>query len=389
MFNHATIKSLVISILLFGLILSSSTKKSKHPVKIVMEAHMDAPHEQAFKIWHFLHEKQYSINSEEGQKRFKNFKKNFDIVNNHNKSGDKNFSLSLNNFADMCVHEFRKVYLAPNARMFQNLSGNVDATKGDAGLVSFWDLPEDQEDAYLEKFLNKKIIKSVKLTPESKKKEFSSVNWVEKAGLSHVENQGHCGSCWAFSIAQAVQGAYFLKTGKNVRFSEQQLIDCESQSNGCDGGMLHTALDYIKENGLTADESYPYTQQTGKSCNMSKDKIITKVTSYEGCVDDKTCMNSESLFSVLSNGPVAAVVDASEEFMLYDEGVYDKPCTEYNHAITLIGYHKAEKNGEDSYWLVKNSWGNFWGDHGYIKIKHAKDYNNCLLDQYYTRPIIN
>ena len=95
-------------------------------------------------------------------------------------------------------------------------------------------------------------------------------------------------------------------------------------------------------------------------------------------------MNDESLFEVLKRGPVSAVVDASEEFMLYDEGIFDKPCKQPNHAILLTGFYLREN--EQNYWVVKNSWGPVWGDNGFIKIKQSKDYNSCMLNTYYVRP---
>jgi len=56
--------------------------------------------------------------------------------------------------------------------------------------------------------------------------------------VTQVKDQGVCGSCWSFGTVGTIEGAYFLKTGRRERFSQQQLIDCSwgEGNNGCDGG---------------------------------------------------------------------------------------------------------------------------------------------------------
>ena len=63
----------------------------------------------------------------------------------------------------------------------------------------------------------------------------ASVDWREKGAVAPVQNQGRCGSCWAFSAIGAMEGAHFLKTGKLEKLSEQQCLDCVTE-DGCNGG---------------------------------------------------------------------------------------------------------------------------------------------------------
>lgn len=59
--------------------------------------------------------------------------------------------------------------------------------------------------------------------------------------VSSVKNQGQCGSCWAFSAVQAVEGQLAKATKKVTDLSEQQVVDCDTVDKGCQGGLMHTA----------------------------------------------------------------------------------------------------------------------------------------------------
>jgi C1A family cysteine protease len=64
----------------------------------------------------------------------------------------------------------------------------------------------------------------------------SSVDWRTKGAVNAVKNQGMCGSCWAFSATSAVESHHFIQTGKLLDLSEQQIVDCDTSSYGCNGG---------------------------------------------------------------------------------------------------------------------------------------------------------
>ena len=76
----------------------------------------------------------------------------------------------------------------------------------------------------------------------------TSVNWVTSGAVTPVKNQGSCGSCCAFSTTGAMDGAHFIKTKSFLSFSEQQLVDCSTKNNVCNGGSMHLAFTFLHSN---------------------------------------------------------------------------------------------------------------------------------------------
>merc|ERR1712080_243341 len=99
-----------------------------------------------------------------------------------------------------------------------------------------------------------------------------SVDWRDQGAVNAVKDQGQCGSCWAFSTVASLEGQEAIVNGKLPDCSEQQLVDCDPGSSGCNGGLMTAAFTYIKgqgKHGIDTQTSYPYTARDG-TCDKSK-----------------------------------------------------------------------------------------------------------------------
>ena len=203
---------------------------------------------------------------------------------------------------------------------------------------------------------------------------------LSKDVVSPVKDQGMCGSCWAFSSAESLEGQLGLN-GHRINVSTQIFVDCVAQDYGCDGGWMNDALAYAEAKGVTNDTAYPYVQNQ-QTCNTSATPTI-KPTAYVQVPHDDEALKR----ALVTVGPVSIALDATGNFQEYNASDYifnDTTCdpTTPDHALLLVGYNDVE-----GYWIVKNSWNTDWGCDGYIYINSTTP-NMCGIAGFASVPYI-
>lgn len=314
--------------------------------------------------WHAFkleHRKNYKSETEENF-RMKIFMENKIKVAKHNQRYEKglvSYKLGLNKYADMLHHEF------------VNTMNGYNRTKPGLTQTSGG---KKEEGAYFISPANVQLPKHV--------------DWRQKGAVTPVKDQGHCGSCWAFSTTGSLEGQHSRRSGVLVSLSEQNLVDCSTAygNNGCNGGLMDNAFRYIKDNGgIDTEKTYPY-EAVDDSCHFQPTNVGA---TDKGFVDIPQGDEKKLMEAVATIGPVSVAIDASHEsFQFYTDGVYyDEQCSseELDHGVLVVGYG-TDPSGQD-FWLVKNSWGTTWGDQGYIKMARNKD-NHCGIATTASYPLV-
>jgi hypothetical protein len=111
---------------------------------------------------------------------------------------------------------------------------------------------------------------------------------------------------------------------------------------------------------------------------FQKNAHVVTIDDYEDVPEN----DEEALKKAVANQPVSIAIEAGgRDFQLYSGGVFTGDCgTDLDHGVLAVGY--GNENGLD-YWIVKNSWGDFWGERGYLRMQRnigANDFGLCGIN---------
>ncbi|CAI2373477.1 unnamed protein product [Moneuplotes crassus] len=342
-------KLLILSILFVTLAVTTPLTSLQYKTKYGSVIQGDEPYTKAiaYKMYgDFLDTyEDLTMNKGDSYDRFEIFNDNMKKVIAHNKDTTKTWKMGVNKFQDMTDEEF-KIYFS------------LDITSDDEKCSATASPRINYNGDTDENFSWREI-----RMPHSAKV------------VTPVKDQGHCGSCWAFSTIGAMESHFLITTTKYAIMSEQQLVDCagDFDNHGCNGGLPENAFRYISENGLTFEGTYPYVGQDQK-CKY--DPLYKRITAKGPFVIEEG--NEEQLVeSIRHAGPVSVAYQVVDDFRFYESGVYssndcENTKSDVNHAVLATGY--GVETGL-KYYEIKNSWGSDWGDEGFFKIE--RDQNMC------------
>lgn len=205
--------------------------------------------------------------------------------------------------------------------------------------------------------------------------------------VSPVRNQGACGSCYSFSAMGMLEARIrvITKLQQKPILSVQQVVSCSNYSQGCDGGFPYLVSGkYSQDYGIVEESDYPYTAQN-TTCALKDDYYRYYTSEYHYVGGFYGACNEVYMKYELLGGPLSVSLEVFDDLIYYKGGIYhhtglqDKfnPFQATNHAVLLVGYGVDSNSGE-KYWIVKNSWGDAWGEKGFFRIRRGV--NECAIE---------
>lgn len=214
-------------------------------------------------------------------------------------------------------------------------------------------------------------------------------NWADKIDFGAIIHQGSCAGCWAYSTASVVQAAQFITSGEAKPLSPYSLIDCDNLDHGCMTGNMASAYAWIQtsKHGIPPLTDYP--DRRG-SCDRASLGMSVGAKTKGYCDLPVLSRDAErQMLEALWQQPVAVGVNI-HALQFYASGIVkiedcppadENPLRAINHAAVLTGWGYDDAT-DQYYWILRNTYGDHWGESGYARLAFGQDKNNfgtCAL----------
>lgn len=244
----------------------------------------------------------------------------------------------------------------------------------------------------------------------------NGTNFLTETRNQHIPT--YCGACWAFGTLSSLSDRIKIMNKAaypEVILAPQVLINCGGGGD-CDGGDVGGVFDYLQKYGIPDETCQNYeatndfqkectnpaepslgvcetcapNHKTGSTCSPIATFNKWTLASYamvlggnDQDVSGQTLSPADKLKAELyANGPLACGIHANDKLEAfgtttrvdsYPGGIF-KDSTLLpmaNHILSIVGWGTDPTEGE--YWVVRNSWGTYWGENGFMKIKMHSD----------------
>ena len=231
--------------------------------------------------------------------------------------------------------------------------------------------------------------------------QFSWRNYDGKDWTTSARYQGNCGSCWDFAAVGALESVINIEEGisfLNPDLSEQYVLSCLPMAGSCKGGSPYLAFKYMESssadgnyhNGIIPESCFPYEANDDVPCSEKCndwEEMLIPISNYgywtpDGSSEDRQRIKTQ----LMEKGPLVTFMMATEDFMEW--GIYNHNPNDYypypgrvegiNHCVVIVGWKDDSSIPRGGYWIVKNSWGSWWGYEGFFNI----EYGSLHIDDY-------